>query len=317
MLRKTILFLLICSATVMLSAQLSKGIKGKVLDRDGKPVPDVTVTFVDQSNAQNKYEIKTDKDGLYLYAGLPYSSDGYKVSVKVGDLPEVPKLTKVKTLEMVEIDFDMRTDIVMQETKTTVVNHAANAQDLYNNGDYQGALGEIEEALKSEEKSNEKAVLFMRIGCFGKMDRKDEQLEACLKFQELYPKSEKEKEVAGILADLYRDKGDKANAEKYTKLYKELGGLVTAENYNEGVSRLNAGDAEGAAEFFRKAIADDANDADAHRELASALARTGDFGGAVEHLKIYLKLKPDADDANQWKEAIKQLEPMVKGSKGK
>lgn len=317
MLRKMILFLLICSATVMLSAQLSKGIKGKVLDRDGKPVPETTVTFIDQSNSQNRYEIKTDKDGLYLYAGLPYSSEGYRVSVKVGDLPEVPKLTKVKTLEMVEIDFDMRTDIVMQETKTGVVNHAANAQDLYNNGDFQGALAEIEEALKSEEKSNEKAVLFMRIGCFGKMDRKDEQLEACLKFQELYPKSEKEKEVAGILADLYRGKGDKTNAEKYTKLYKELGGLVTAENYNEGVNRLNAGDAQGAAEFFRKAIADDANDADAHRELASALARTGDFGGAVEHLKIYLKLKPDAEDANQWKEAIKQLEPMVKGPKAK
>lgn len=317
MLRKALLFLLICSASVMMSAQLSKGIKGKVLDRDGNPVAESTVTFVDQSNTQNSYEIKTDKDGVYLYAGLPYSSDGYKVSVKVKDLPEVSKMTKVKTLEMVELNFDMRTDLVMQQSTQEVANPAADAQDLLKMEDFAGALAKTDEALKLENKTNEKAVLLIRATCFEKMSRKDEELETYLKLQELYPKSENEKQIIGKIADLYADKGDKANAEKYKKMYKEMGGLVIAENYNEGVNRLNAGDAQGAAEFFKKAIADDANDADAHRELASALARMGDYGGAVEHLKIYLKMKPDADDAAQWKEAIKQLEPMAKGSKGK
>jgi len=301
----------------MLSAQLSKGIRGKVTDRDGNPVPDTTVTFVDQSNAQNRYEIKTEKDGSYLYAGLPYSSEGYKVSVKVKDLPEVSKTTKVKTLELVEMNFDMRTDLVVQETKQAVANPAADAQDLLKMEDYAGALAKTDEALKMEDKSNEKAVLLIRATCFEKMSRKEDELATYLKFQELYPKSDNEKQIIGKIADIYADLGDKANADKYKKMYKDMGGLVIAENYNEGVNRLNAGDAQGAAEFFKKAIADDPNDADAHREMASAMARLGDFGGAVEHLKLYLKMKPNAEDAEQWKEAIRQLEPMVKGSKGK
>jgi tetratricopeptide (TPR) repeat protein len=315
MFRKTLVFLLLCSASMLLFAQLGKGIKGKVLDREGKPVIGTVVTFVDQSNIQNSYQIKTDKDGIYLYAGLPFSTLGYKVSVKVGDLPEVSKVIKVKTLEIVELNFDMKTDLVAQETRQEIANPAADAQELFKNEDFQGAVLKADEALSASDKTNEKVVLLIKARSLEKLNRSDEELQTYLKFQELYPKSDKEKEVFGRIADIYDQKGDKANAEKYKKLFKDLGGLVIAENYNEGVTRLNQGDAQGAADFFKKAITDDANDPDAHRELARALAQLGDYGGAVEHLKLYLKMKPSADDADQWNQAITALEPMVKGSK--
>ncbi len=293
--------------------QLSKGIKGKVLDRDGKPVPDCVVKMVDKSNSQNKYEIKTDKDGMYVYAGLPYSSEGYLVSVQVGDLPEVQKLIKVKTLEMVELNFDMRKDLVMkEEVKESKPNPAAEAQELFKNEDYQGAILKADEALKGEDKTYEATVLLIKARSFEKLNKFDDELETYLKYLELYPKSNNEKEIVGRIADIYDQKGDKINSEKYKKRFKELGGTITAENYNEGVKRLNEGNALEAIPFFKKAIEDDPNDAEAHRELARALVQTGDYAGTIEQLKIYLKMKPDAEDAQIWKDAIKGLEPMVK-----
>lgn len=293
-------------------SQLTKGLRGKVLDREGKPVAEVTVKIVDKSNSQNSYEAKTDKDGVYLYAGLPFSSEGYLVSVKVGDLPEVQKIIKVKMLEMVELDFDMRKDLVMQETKEVVSNPAADAQELFKNEDYQGAVAKADEYLKGEDKKNEKIVLLIKARSLGKMNRTDEELETYLKYLELYPNSDMEKEAVGRVADLYQKKGDKANSEKFKKRFKELGGTIIAENYNKGVEMLNQGDPKGAIEYFKLACVDDPNDPDAHRELARAYAQTGDYAGAIEQLRIYLKMKPNADDAEQWKQAIKALEPLVK-----
>ncbi|MCX7830086.1 MAG: tetratricopeptide repeat protein [Acidobacteria bacterium] len=306
----TILFLLLMPLFAF--SQLTKGLKGKVVDREGKPVRDVTITIVDKSNSQNRYEIKTDKDGVYLYAGLPFSSEGYLVSVKVGDLPEVQKIIKVKMLEMVELDFDMRKDLIMQETKEVVANPAADAQELFKAEDYQGAIEKADEYLKGEDKKNEKVVLLIKARSLGKLNRTDEELDTYLKYLELYPNSDMEKEAVGRVADLYQKKGDKANSEKYKKKFKELGGTIVAENYNKGVEKLNEGDAKGAIEYFKLAFVDDPNDPDAHRELARAYAQVGDYAGAVEQLKIYLKMKPNADDAEQWKQAIKALEPMIK-----
>jgi tetratricopeptide (TPR) repeat protein len=304
-------FLLMVS--VFSFGQLSKGLKGKVLDRDGKPVSDCVVKMVDKSNTQNKYEIKTDKDGMYIYAGLPYSSEGYLVSVKVGDLPEVQKVVKVRTLEMVELDFDMRKDLVMkEEAGSSKPNPAAEAQELFKNEDYQGAILKADEALKGEDKTYEATILLIKARSFEKLNKFDDELETYLKYLELYPKSNNEKEIVGRVADIYDKKGDKTNSEKYKKRFKELGGTITAENYNEGVKRLNEGNAAEAIPFFKKAIEDDPKDAEAHRELARALVQTGDYTGTIEHLKIYLKMKPDAEDAQIWKDAIKGLEQMIK-----
>lgn len=309
----SVIFFLLLIASILTFGQLSKGVRGKVIDRDGKPAPDVVVKFVDKSNSQNQYETKTDKDGNFVYAGLPWSSEGYIVSVKIGDLPEVQKLIKVKTLEVVELEFDMRKDLIVQEKKEVISNPAADAQDLFKAEDYQGAIAKCDEYLASGEKQYEKIVLLIKARSLEKLNRTDEELQTYLKYLELYPNSDREKEVVGRLADIYQQKNDKANAEKYKKRYKELGGVILAENYNEGVKRFNEGDAKGAAEYFKLAIQDDPNDPDPHRELARALAQLGDYAGAIEHLKIYLKMKPNAEDAQMWKDAIKALEPLAKG----
>jgi tetratricopeptide (TPR) repeat protein len=118
-----------------------------------------------------------------------------------------------------------------------------------------------------------------------------------------------------MLAKLYALTGNAQKADFYKKKFKEKGGQVSGETYNAGVQALNSGDAKKAAALFAQAATEDPNDADAHREWSIALAQLGDYKGAIEQLKIYLKMKPDAVDAQQWKDAIVALEPLAKQQK--
>ncbi len=285
-------------------AQLTKGFRGKVLDREGKPVVGVTVKLVDESNPMNVHEVKTDKHGEYIQAGLTYSDKGYKISVKLPGLPEVSKIKKARLLDITEVNFDMRKDLVMQ--KADVSNPAADAKNLYEMGDYEGALTKANEAIAKKE--NLKAALFFKAACLDKMGDTDKAIDAFESFNAKFPGNVS---VLGMLAELYQTKGNTEKADFYKKAFAAKGGKIKGETYNQGVKALNAGDAKAAAGFFRKAIKEEPNDPDSHRELARALAQTGDYQEAVDQLKTYLKLKPDASDAATWKQAIAGLEQML------
>jgi tetratricopeptide (TPR) repeat protein len=289
------------------SAQLTKGIRGKVLDRDGNPVAGLAVRIVDEANASNHYEVTTDKGGNYIQAGLPYSDKGYRVTVKVGDLPEVSKVDKPKLMDVIEINFDMRKDLVVQEVKASP---AAEAKTLYEMGDYEGALAKANEAIAQND--NLKAALFFKAACYEKMGDNEGALKAFEAYNAQFPD---EVPVLGMLAKLYALTGNAQKADFYKKKFKEKGGQVSGETYNAGVQALNSGDAKKAAALFAQAATEDPHDADAHREWSIALAQLGDYKGAIEQLKIYLKMKPDAADAQQWKDAIVALEPLAKQQK--
>ena len=59
-------------------------VRGKVIDAQGKPVPDATILF-EATDANRKTQTKTDKNGDFLQVGL--ASGAYKVTAskdKVG-----------------------------------------------------------------------------------------------------------------------------------------------------------------------------------------------------------------------------------------
>jgi TolB-like protein/Flp pilus assembly protein TadD len=70
-----------------------------------------------------------------------------------------------------------------------------------------------------------------------------------------------------------------------------------AENlYLQGMYRLNAGDVQGAADFFQKAILADPNSARAHAELADCYGWMGE-GGSLAYSEAFLKQKSEANRA--------------------
>jgi tetratricopeptide (TPR) repeat protein len=277
-------------------AQLSKGFKGKVLDRDGKPVADCPVVLEDLANSQNRYETKTNEKGAYLYTGVPFSDKGYKITIKIPNHPELPEVSKVekpKMLEFTELDFDMRKDLVMSGGQVKP-NPAAEAKKLYEMNDYEGALAKAEEAATAEtDPVTLKVAGIIKASCLQNLGRTDDAIAAYESFNTSFPGNV---DVLGNLAKLYEQKGDKAKADAYKSQFQAKGGKVMGEAYNEGVKAFNEGDMAKASESFEKALKEDPNDLDAERQLGIVYGATSEFQKAIPHLEKYLKARPDASD---------------------
>jgi tetratricopeptide (TPR) repeat protein len=287
-------------------ADLSKGIKGKVTGRDGKPVSGALITIKDKGAQNLKWETKTDERGSYLYGGLSTNQDGYLVTVKVEGLPEVTRDCKVKVFEQVEVSFDLRKDLEMKEDKKeTKVSAAAQAKDLYGMDSFEEALEKANEAILQND--NVKASSFLKAACLLKLGRLDEALSAFEAYNAKYPG---DMNVLGQLAELYEKKGDKAKADEYKKQFKSKGGQVIGDTYNQGVKAFNEQKYDQAVDLFLTAIKEDSKDADAHRELAKCYSSQGKFSKAVEELKTYLKMKPNAEDKAMWEQAIPNLQKL-------
>jgi len=301
----TALILLLLS--VAASAQQTKGFQGTVLDRDGNPAVGVKVKFIDQSNTNNVFETETNEKGRYIYAGLPYATDGYNIVVKVGELPEVIKYNKKpKLLERIRVDFDMREDLTYNTEAAEVENHAADAKDLYDFGEYEGALEKIELAIAAED--NVKAMMFLKAASLVQLDRLDEALAACKAYESAYPEPDGNRTaILGQMAQIYKKKGDKKLAAEYQEKFKQSGGVIQNESYNEGAKALQAGDVALAEQKFRQAIEENPRDGEAQKGLGLALARQGKNAEAVTHLRKYLELVPDAPDKSDQEALIGYL----------
>lgn len=376
------------------SAQLTKGFRGRVLDKDGKPVGGVPVVFEDLTNSANHYEIKTEANGNFAYTGLSYSSAGYKITASIPNFPPMIKTEMARLMELIELTFDPRKGVGFSGTvkdktgqpvsgaKITIVNlsdeskpyaektdhkgqyrradlpyaekgyritceipgeplmtksvgiqqiavldgsftvgapqdaaqgggppassKASDAKAMFELGDYEGALGKAGEAIAANDNAN--IAKLIKATCLSRLDRTDEAISAFEDYNKISPG---EVNILGELYKLYDKKGDKAKAEQYRKEFVAKGGQISGQTYNEGVSALNAGSAPKAADLFKLAIKESPNDPDAHRELARCYAQMGKFQETVDELNIYLKMKPNADDAGTWKAAIQGLEQAI------
>jgi tetratricopeptide (TPR) repeat protein len=285
--------------------------QGVAKDAAGHPIVGAKVTGVDLDDETKSFNAATNNKGEYELNNLPFSGKGYKLALEQeGKQPYVKMLT-IPQLGALKVDFDLGN----KEEASAVAagpSPAQEARDLYNLGDYEGALAKVGDALKENDEATKKPVLLIKAQCLDKLGRSADALAAFEEFNKAFPG---DVEVVGVMARLAADAGDAKKADDYKKQYVAMGGKITAENYNKGVEALNAGKAKEAATLFEKAIQDDPKDADAHRELARCLAQTGDYAGAVSHLKTYLKMKPDAPDAGQWQAAIQALEPLANQKK--
>jgi tetratricopeptide (TPR) repeat protein len=392
-LRFVALFALAIMLSVGASAQLAKGFRGRVLDKDGKPVAGVPVVFEDLANSANHYEIKTEPSGEFAYTGLSYSSAGYKITASIPDFPPMIKVELAKLMDLVEVNFDPRKGVGFTGTvkdkagqpvsgaKITILNladetkpytektdgrgqyrlanlpytekgykltceipgeqpmtksvgvqqiavldgsftvgapqdavqggppassKASDAKAMFELGDYEGALGKADEAIAANDNAN--VAKLIKATCLARLDRTDEAIAA---FEDYNKENPGDVNILGELYKLYDEKGDKAKTEQYRKEFVAKGGQISGQTYNDGVNALNAGNTQKAADLFKQAIKENATDPDAHRELARCYAQMGKFQETVDELKIYLKMKPNADDVDTWNAAIQGLEQAI------
>jgi len=379
--------------TVGSLAQMTKGFRGRVLDKDGKPVSGVAVVFEDLANATNHYEVKTEANGEFVQTGLFFTTAGYRITASIPDLPPMIKIEHPKLMDLIEVNFDPRHGVGFNGTvkdragqpvsgaKITIVNladeskvytektdskgqyshadlpytdkgyrltceipgeqpmtksvgvqqismldgsftvgaaqtpaqggppassKAADAQAMFELGDYEGAIGKADEAIAANDNAN--AAKLIKATCLARLDRTDEAIVA---FEAYNKDNPGDVNILGELYKLYDKKGDKAKTEEYRKEFVAKGGKISGQIYNDGVNALNAGNAQKAATLFKEAIKENPTDPDAHREIARCYAQMGRFQETVDELKIYLKMKPNAEDADTWKSAIQGLEQAI------
>jgi tetratricopeptide (TPR) repeat protein len=279
-------------------------VKGKVVDAEGKPVPDAAVTVEFVGGTNRKLSAKSDKRGEFVQLGL--QSGGYRVSatdpklgtgfadvqVRVGNTTEVtirlstvppgtdPKLAKVK--------------VAFEEG---VAASRAQNHDL--------AIAKFQEALAIQPACAE---CYFNIG-FAYLQKKDEK-----QAEENWKKALEQKadhpETLNALATLYNNQKrfDEAAAVSAKAAASAPAGNADA-IYNQGIILWNAGKIPEAKTKFEEAVKANPGHADARFQLGMALINEGKLPEAAASFEEYLKLAPTGQFAAQAKAMLAQLKP--------
>ena len=100
------------------AAGQSTRLQGQVLDKDGKPFPDVVVMIKSEERGQ-VFEVKTDKGGRYIQVGL--QGGLYEVSFKIKDQVVYTLKTRIATGEEKIEDVDFKKLLEQQSAATAEV----------------------------------------------------------------------------------------------------------------------------------------------------------------------------------------------------
>src|SRR5712692_5374202 len=94
------------------AAQGMGRIYGQVLDREGKPFPDVTVVI--QSDMGQTWEVKTDKNGRYSQSGLKGANTIYTIKFKVKDQVIWEEKRRLESAGEEKVDLNIKEKIAKQ-----------------------------------------------------------------------------------------------------------------------------------------------------------------------------------------------------------
>ena len=283
------------------------GFAGTVKDKTGQPVSGAKITIVNLADESKPFTEKTDGKGQYRRVDLPYTEKGYKLTCEIPGEQPMTKTVGVQQIAVLDGSFTVgATQETAQGGGPPASSKASDAKSMFELGDYEGALSKADEAIAANDNAN--IAKLIKATCLARLDRTDEAIAA---FEDYNKDNPGDVNILGELYKLYEKKGDKAKTEQYRKEFVAKGGQISGQTYNDGVNALNAGNAQKASELFRQAVKENATDPDAHRELARCYAQMGKFQETIDELQIYLKMKPNAEDAGTWKSAIQGLEQAI------
>ncbi len=264
--------------------------RGKVLDAEGKPLPDVKVTIEFQGGITRKFEVKTNKKGEYMQVGMqpgPYrftaNKDGYQPGlveyrVTLGDPTEIPSFKLLTAQQAGQQPGSAQAELRASFQK---------AVDLQTAGKLDEAEAEYKAIL---EKSPDVPEVYQNLGGIYTAKKDYPAAEAALvKALELNPGSA---DVATQLAKVYHETGQPEKAMEV--MAKSAGANPTdaKAQFNQGIFLLNANRSEEAIAAFEAAIKADPNMAEAYYRLGALMVGQGKIPEAIANLEKYLSMNP-------------------------
>ena len=283
--------------------------RGKVVDGQGKPVPDAVVLF-EANDANRKTQTKTDRNGDFLQVGL--SSGSYKVTASKDGVGTQTLQANVRQGQNNPLNFSLApagaAGGAADKAEAAAIQAAAGAAaDAMKAGRHDEAIAKFNEVIA---KLPTCADCYYNIGqaYMAKQDYAGAET-AFKKVIELKPDSA---EAYTGLAGLYNSqkKFDLA-AEASSKASQLSGGAAggggAEASYNQGVILFNAGKFAEAKTQFEAAVKADPNMGMAQYQLGMTALNLGQIPDAVAALEAYLKVDPSGPKAAEVKQALPAL----------
>jgi len=347
--RRILTLALIPAASIALVAQATGGVRGKITNKAGKPVPNATARMLRVGTTIVK-DLKVKEDGSFFQVGfeprefeLTVEAEGYAPSkqilrIQLGGVTE-QNVTLLTTAEVQAANAASNPDAAANKEATDVGNTGAAAYNeaigLLNAQDFGGALPLLEKAYNSYKVAIEKAkdketkaaaetsyqtvqrMYGVALFEVGKIDP-DKKAEYWTKAEgillEVYPKTP-ETNVAAIvpvakaLAGLLEDK-DKAAAAQYQAIVDKVEPPNPAQDYNKAVDAVNAGKFADAKAYLEKCLAKNPNYAKAYYLLGIAEYSNSNMKAAKTSFLKCLELEPNGEKASDVKAMLE--DPALK-----
>ncbi|MFB3902484.1 MAG: tetratricopeptide repeat protein [Acidobacteriota bacterium] len=325
--------LLLSLWTVPLFAQIGV-FQGVVKDKTtGQPIKDVVIT-IEGIDVKRKYELKTDKNGKYIHAGIPlqgsyqitakkegYQSDGVR-PVRAGfgvddqrgmiNFDLSPGQSGKVAFEMTE-EEKARLRKEAEEAKKKQAG-LEELKKFFEEGLQLAKAGQHEQAVESFKKAAEKdpdqpAVWANMGSSYARLKQYEPAIEAYNKAIALKPD---DSALYQNLGSVYSESG---NLDKSREMYEKAASLAATldpkgaatQYYNIGVTYINNGKNAEAAAALAKALEIDPNHAEAHYQLGLTQIGLDKMSDAVTHLKKYIELSPNGENAEVARQLIDQL----------
>ena len=247
-------------------AQSAGGIRGKVVDQDGQPLADVTIT-IESTTISRKVKVKTNEKGEYLRIGLRHgqyrvvaSKEGYQatyvpVDVHLGDAVEAPQL-QLQKLQTGPSEAELR----------AMFGEAVELAGA-------GQLDEAEAAfLKLIGIQSNIPVLHVNLGYVYVQKEDWERAEAC--YRTALELSPGDPNALVALAQVYRDTGREDEAMALLDRAASENPEDLTIKYQRGVYLIGSGKAAEAREVFEAVLAADPSMAEAHYYLGTIMVGT-------------------------------------------
>lgn len=284
---------------------------GKVMDTDKKPLAGVEIKLQDVATSR-KYEITTNKNGEFKFAGLPHGK--YKVTFKKeGFAPkedewkfEAPQermqIVQIPDLTLVSQELVVKT----QQLKAMEAEIKAAAEKLRVK-DFDGAIAQLQLFLEKNPKDSN-ALYYLGI-CYNRKGKYQEALPALTEVAAQVPNFPPIYFELGVCCEHLGNK-DKA-LENYAKNF-ELDPSNVESAYNAGLILFGFSRIDEAKALFEKAIALRPNDTDILDMLSRCAVNAGDYPKAVEYLEKAKALTTDPEKIKLIDGLIAKIKEQIK-----
>ena len=300
--------LILSIMSCVLSSAVSYGaaggrVKGSIVDENGEPVADATVTITSERIAFHD-TMKSDQKGRFVIMFVDaseryefrFEKDGYQTTV-VDFKPAVGGNLRQEFRMPTLTASDTQGGAVTEQRVDPAVKPFNEGIVALRAGDLALAEAKFEEARKTSPNRPEPYTALASL--HADQGRADEALAMAEKALELHPEAVR---PLLVLYDVYSSRGETEQAEAALARLQSTGGTEAAMRiYNAGVQAASEGDVDTAIRLLQRAAQADPGLAPAHGALASIYLGLGEYTQAIAAADAALAAEPEFIKVHQVK----------------